>query len=119
MTRPIACSLDDGAATARVDEWREVLAGVVVSARRPSRDLLLFELDCAGPQNGTASTYLESLGKLLQLSLLEKRCCPFLDLNFEVTPSGVTLTIEAPAETVPILDGFASLVSERRGGQDE
>jgi hypothetical protein len=98
---PIACSLGEEGVSQRLTEWKVALAESAASTSRPSRDRVVFMLH-SDPS---------ALEALLRLSILEKRCCPFLTFEFEVTTEGVAMAIGAPSEAVSILDGFASLTA--------
>jgi hypothetical protein len=107
MDAPTACTLGNEAMGQRVEEWRTALAESVTSTRRPSSNRLLFTLRDDVPPV-----------ELLRLSVLEKRCCPFLTLEFEVTTDGVVMAIGAPIDATPVLDEFASLVEDEQGGRE-
>lgn len=94
---PIACTLDAGGATARVDRWRALARAAQLSRRRePGRVRLTFRRDSAAE------------AMLNELVDLERQCCTFLDL--EVTPSTDTLVLDVsgPSEAEPVLAMFAS-----------
>ncbi len=100
METPIACTLDEDSARARIEEWRSVGARAVGSALRdgPGRLELALLPDA-------------DVGSILRLAQQEVACCAFFRFSFTVAPDSVTLVIGVPDAASPVLDQFASVVS--------
>src|SRR3974390_2064632 len=94
----IACSLDAGSMSQRVDEWR----GFVATPRPPrgaSRTAVRLTLD----GSHTALAAAASLGAR------EKACCPFFDVAVELEPDRRVLRLSVPEDAEAAHAGFASL----------
>jgi hypothetical protein len=91
---PIACSLGAAEMAARRAEIA-VLAREVVSAEaRRARSVLRFRPGARTRERVAAFAEAES------------RCCPFLRMELRDAPGAVTLTIEGPAGSEPVLEAL-------------
>lgn len=90
---PIACSLGAEDATARVGEWRSLLAGVVGRGAIDGGLRLEF---------GAGS----DIGDIARLAAAEQACCPFFSFAVTVDQRGVGLEVRAPEEGQEVLDGL-------------
>jgi hypothetical protein len=104
MQIPIACSLDGASARAQVEEWRALLAPLVVASERPDPQVLRLRLRAAGPAR---------LAELVGLAQREKACCPFFAFSLEIEPDAVTFVSTVPPEAAGVLDRFAGLAGPR------
>lgn len=87
---PIACSLGTADVGQRVDDWSEVLRGVV---RRE-------------PMAGGVRLVFDGVGRLTAVSELaaaEHECCPFFSFTVTVDGRGLGLEVRAPADGQDIL----------------
>ena len=96
----IACSLDAGSMSERVDEWRAFVATSVsaVEATRTSVRMTLHDSDTA-------------LSAAASLGAREKACCPFFDVAVELEPDRRVLRLSVPDDADAALAGFVSLLS--------
>jgi|GEM_PF-1378457 len=96
----IACSLDAGSMSQRVDEWRAFVATSVsaVVATRTSVRMTLDDSDTA-------------LAAAASLGAREKACCPFFDVAVELEPDRRVLRLSVPEDADAALAGFVSLLS--------
>jgi len=93
----IACSLDAGSMSQRVDEWRAFVATSVsaVVATRTSVRMTLDDSDTA-------------LAAAASLGAREKACCPFFDVVIDIGARQRTLSLRAPPGAE---EAMASLVA--------
>jgi MerR family transcriptional regulator, copper efflux regulator len=95
---PIACTLPAGDMSARLDEWKELLAGKQdllqgVTARRALADggvRLEF-----GPGSDVA--------KIARLAAAEQSCCRFFSFSLVIDTRGIALEVHAPPAGRPVL----------------
>ena len=99
MRVPIACTLDAGAATDRMDEWRHTLRTSVMAVTRTAPGRIELRL-VDGP---TAA------GRLVDLARREKACCRFFTFTVEIDAEGATMVVEVPGDAVAVLDDLAAL----------
>jgi hypothetical protein len=94
---PIACSLDAGELSRRLEQiealGRDSLAAADLA---PGRARLRF-----APGDGVRE-------RVEALASAEAECCPFLELAVDATPDAVLLTIAAPPDAQPVLDELVS-----------
>jgi hypothetical protein len=100
MEIPIVCTLTPGDAYDRVSEWRDFLAGSVLSAAVVGDTELRLALDPLP----------ESLLCAVDLSQRETACCSFFDFSLAISDSSCTLVIRVPPDAAPILRDFATLL---------
>jgi hypothetical protein len=96
---PIACSLDAGALTERVEEWRALVGS---SVRTLSADATTVRLELEG-----------SDGALLRAAALgqrEKACCPFFDVSVVLGAETRTLSLRVPEGAEEVLATFVALL---------
>ena len=96
---PIACTLEDRQADARLDEWRLTLTPLVIGVERPEPGQLRLHLR----DDPT------SIAELVGLARAEKACCPFFDFTLDIGTETVTLVVDLPNDAHAILDDFARL----------
>ena len=95
----IACSLDAGSMSQRVDEWRAFVA-TSVSAVEATRTSVRMTLD----DSDTALSAAASLGAR------EKACCPFFDVAVELEADRRVLRLSVPDDAHEALAGFVGLL---------
>jgi hypothetical protein len=96
---PIACSLDAGALTERVEEWRALVA---TSVRTLTSDATTVRLLLDG-----------SDAALLQAAALgqrEKACCPFFAVSLELAADTRTLSLRVPEGAEEVLATFVAML---------
>lgn len=106
---PIACSLEAGDLRARLDGMAALGRYAFLDAERaPRRAVLRF-----APRAGVRE-------RLDALVAAEARCCPFLTLTVKAAPDAVTLTVEGPEGSDPVIAELAdALGGAGRCGEDE
>ena len=97
---PLLCSLESQDLSARLDQWRRVLAGAT-DATRPS-DLAGHLVVRFGPE--------ASVGDLAALCADEIACCPFFRFDLGITATGATLQVTVPDGAQPTLEQFTKLL---------
>lgn len=95
---PIACELTADDADARLEEWRQFLAGRVVEVKRSDRRARLRLVD--GDEAIVVAT---------DLARREKTCCPFFEFRLVPAPEATWLEVQVPAESAAVLEGLVSL----------
>jgi hypothetical protein len=95
---PIACTLEPADARAQGDEWRELLARLIVRVERVAADNLKLWL----------KDDVDELPRLVALAQREKACCPFFNFSLEVEAGAVAFVVEVPPDAASLLDGFAT-----------
>jgi hypothetical protein len=98
---PIACTLTDTDARARVRQWQEILDSSVIAARRASPGRL--ELTVRGVPALIAA--------LAELASVETQCCRFFRFTMDIRDPEVTLAISVPDGAIETLDGFAEMAA--------
>ena len=95
----IACSLDAGSMSQRVDEWRDFVATsvAVLEATRTSVRMTLEDSDAA-------------LATAASLGTREKACCPFFDVAVELEADRRVLRLSVPDDAHEALAGFVGLL---------
>ena len=96
---PIACSLDAGELTERMEEWRALVAS---SVRTLESDATTVRLVLDG-----------SDGALLRAAALgqrEKACCPFFDVSIDLAADARTLTLGVPDGAEEVLATFVAML---------
>jgi hypothetical protein len=98
-TPPIACSLNAGALSARVEEWRALVASSVVRVESTPTcvRLVLRDTDAA-------------LVAAADLGAREKACCAFFDVAIEIEPGTRALRLAVPDGAEEALATFAALL---------
>jgi hypothetical protein len=96
---PIACTLDAGALTERVDEWRALVASSVVSLEADATSVRLVLDD-----SDAALTAAASLGQR------EKQCCAFFDVGIELGPDERALYLRVPPGAEEAIAEFVALL---------
>ncbi|MDR7382868.1 MerR family transcriptional regulator [Promicromonospora iranensis] len=94
---PIACTLGSGDYSARVEEWRELLAGAP-------------RVDVEGGVRATLPT--SALDRATGLAVAEQTCCAFYAIRFDLHGSTFDLTLTAPPGAGSML---ADLLPEAAG----
>jgi phosphinothricin acetyltransferase len=96
---PIACTLEDRQADARLDEWRLTLTPLVIGVERPEpgRLRLILRDNPAG------------IATLVGLAQAEKACCPFFDFTLDIGTETIALVVEVTSDAQAVLDDFARL----------
>jgi hypothetical protein len=97
---PIACNLNEQAASDRREEWRAALQSSVRATSRtaPGRvDLRLAD----GPV---------AAGRLVDLARREKACCEFFTFAVEIDTEGATMVVQVPDDAAGVLDDFIGLL---------
>lgn len=94
---PIACTLDVGELSTRLDQWTALLADKQdllggVTARRALDDGLRLEF---GPDADVA--------ELARLAAAEQGCCRFFAFTLTLDARGIALEVRAPADAQPVL----------------
>ena len=97
---PIACSLDAGSMSQRVDEWRAFVA-TSVSVLETTRTSVRMTLEDSDAALATAAS----------LGTREKACCPFFDVAVELEHDRRVLRLSVPAEGHEALAEFVGLLS--------
>jgi hypothetical protein len=97
---PILCSLESQDLSARLDQWRRVLAGTT-DATRPS-GLAGNLVVRFGPE--------ASVADLAALCADEVACCPFFKFDLGITATGVTLHVTVPDGAQPTLEQLTRLL---------
>jgi hypothetical protein len=100
MQVPIACTLTASAADARIEEWRQFLAGSTSAAERTSDQRLRVRL---------ADTD-HALTGAVDLARREKACCAFFEFSIDVEADASWLSIVVPSDASAALTEFASLL---------
>jgi hypothetical protein len=96
---PLACSLEAGARTSRVEEWRALVASSVRTLTSDATTVHL-ELD----QSDAALLLAASLGQR------EKACCPFFDVSLHLTAETRTLSLRVPEGAEELLASFVAVL---------
>jgi hypothetical protein len=96
---PIACSLDAGVRSERVEEWRALVASSVstMSSDATTVRLVLDESDAA-------------LLEAASLGQREKACCPFFEVSLELTAETRTLSLRVPEGAEEVLAAFVAML---------
>jgi hypothetical protein len=96
---PIACSLDAGVRSERVEEWRAMVASSVstMSSDATTVRLVLDESDAA-------------LLEAASLGQREKACCPFFEVSLELTAETRTLSLRVPEGAEEVLAAFVAML---------
>jgi hypothetical protein len=98
----IACTLDDAQAGERLDQWREILTGLVIHRERPRPQQLRLNL-------GDHPT---GIGDVVSLARSEKACCSFIDFSLDIDADAVTLVIDVAAGFEATLDDLMRLAPD-------
>jgi hypothetical protein len=96
---PIACSLDAGSLTERVDEWRAFVASSVVEVESDATSVHLVLCDSEAALVAAAS-----------LGQREKQCCGFFEVNIEIGSDGRVLTLRVPDGAEEAMATFVALL---------
>jgi MerR family transcriptional regulator, copper efflux regulator len=92
-SKPVACTLNGGDYTMRVQQWRDLLSG----APRTEVD---------GGVRATLAT--SALEQAAALAAAEQRCCAFYRFRIDLDGPTFDLTITAPAEAIDLLADLLS-----------
>jgi len=87
---PIACTLEAGEMSGRIDEWHAVLAGA--TSRHALHDGLRLRF-----APGT------DVAEIARLAAAEQGCCRFFDFALVIDAGGIALDVHAPADAQPVL----------------
>ncbi len=96
---PIACSLDAGALTDRVEEWRALVAS---STRTLTADATSVRLVLDGSD--------AALVRAVSLGQREKACCPFFDVSLDLAADTRTLSLRVPEGAEEVLATFVAML---------
>ena len=97
---PIACSLDAGSLTDRVEEWRALVAGSVVKVEaEPTAVHLVLE---------PSEVALVAAAALAQR---EKQCCPFFDVAIDIGAQQRTLSLRVPEGAEEAMATFVAMLT--------
>jgi hypothetical protein len=94
---PIACSLDAGARTERMEEWRAL---VTSSVRALTSDATTVRLVLDGSD--------AALLRATSLGQREKACCPFFDVSVDLAADTRTLSLRVPEGVEEVLATFVA-----------
>ena len=97
---PIACSLDAGEVTERVQEWQALVAS---SVRELESDATTVRMVLDGAD-----------GALLRATALgqrEKACCPFFDVSIDLAADARILTLGVPEGAEEVLATFVAMLT--------
>jgi anti-sigma-K factor RskA len=97
---PIACSLDAGALTERLEEWRSLVARSVVSVRTEPTAVHL-ELEQSD----------EALVAAAAVAQREKQCCPFFGVSIDIGADLRTLSLSVPVGAEAAMATFVALLT--------
>jgi hypothetical protein len=100
VEKPIACTLEAGAARAQLDAWQELLAGTIERRDRVATGRLELVL----------SSGFDQVDALVRLAQRETTCCAFFTFSVAISAEALTLVIEAPDDAAAVLDDFANTV---------
>jgi anti-sigma-K factor RskA len=96
---PIACSLDAGALTDRIEAWRMLVASSVTSVDvEPTAVHLVLD-----PSD-------ETLVAAVALAQREKECCPFFGVTLDIAADRRTLSFRVPEGAEAVLTDFVALL---------
>jgi anti-sigma-K factor RskA len=97
---PIACSLDAGSLADRVEEWRALVATLVVAVEaEPAAVHLVLE------SSETA------LVAAVELAQREKQCCPFFDVVIDIGVERRTLSLRVPDGAEEAMATFVAMLT--------
>lgn len=103
---PIMCTLSPNSMVDRLGEFETLFArGLTRLEREPLLLRLTFEADAARQ------------ARIRELFAREQQCCAFLTFTVEETEAGLLVSILAPAEAGPTLDGFQMLAERNASPQ--
>jgi DNA-binding transcriptional MerR regulator len=88
---PVACSLDGPAASDRMRQWQDLLAGA-------EREPIPGGIKLTMPSDRAA--------QVAGLAAAEQQCCPFFDFRLHLAGRQVHLEVRAPAEAAAMLAGL-------------
>jgi DNA-binding transcriptional MerR regulator len=95
--RPIACTLDAGEMSSRLDEWNALLQNVIAREALDGGLRLEFRSDT-------------DVTEIARLAGAEQGCCRFFDFALVVDGRGVALEVHAPPDGRPVLTGLFGTV---------
>ena len=96
---PIACSLDAGSLTGRIDEWRVFVASSVVEVESDATSVHLVLCDSEAALVAAAS-----------LGQREKQCCGFFEVSIEIGADRYVLTLRVPDGAEEAMATFVALL---------
>jgi hypothetical protein len=99
---PIACQLDEGSLATRLEEWRGLVASMVVGVDPGPTSLRLTLAD-----SDDALVAAASLGRR------EKQCCAFFEVSIDIGPEQRALVLRVPDGAEETLASFASAILDR------
>jgi hypothetical protein len=95
---PIVCTLSPNSMVDRLTTFEALFAASLTGLERePLRLRLRFAVDA------------DQEAQVRELFAAEQLCCAFLAFAFERTEAGLVVSVDAPAEAGPTLDGFQAL----------
>jgi hypothetical protein len=97
---PIACDLDAESLSARVGEWRALVASEVDSVEASTTSVRLGLHDTEGALVAAAS-----------LGQREKRCCAFFDVSIQIDSGQRALVLSVPAGAEGALAAFVAMLT--------
>ena len=101
---PMACSLSAAELPARLDEMAAVgRAGLIASELASTRAVLRFRDDGAGTRD-----------RLAAIVAAESECCAFLAMRIADEGDAITLTIDGPEGSEPVIEGIVEAFSAER-----
>lgn len=99
---PIMCTLTPNKMVDRLTEFEDLFAEHLTGIER---EPLLLHLTFAVEEGKEA--------KVRELFAAEQQCCAFLSFTYAHTEQGLVVSIAAPAEARPTLDGFQTLATRK------
>jgi hypothetical protein len=97
---PIACSLDSGSLTERIDEWRALVASWVVEVELDATSIRLVLRDSEAALVAAAS-----------LGQREKQCCGFFEVVIDIAADRRALTLRVPDGAEEAMATFVALLT--------
>jgi hypothetical protein len=97
---PVACSLDAGSLTERIDEWRAFVESSVVEVESDATSVHLVLRESEAALVAAAS-----------LGQREKRCCEFFEVAIDIGSDRRALTLRVPDGAEEALAAFVALLT--------
>jgi hypothetical protein len=98
-TTPPACRLDESGLREQLERYEQISAHTASIERRPGRVVARFDADLPP-------------GSIEDTIEIERRCCPFIGVEYDHADRRLTLTVRTPSED-PALDVLFDALSPR------